>query len=179
MISLSVPSYSPTARARVTIDLRHEQLRHGVSARASGSPHRSQIGGVIGRTDRQQVAHTHPCVGSSSTALQTAQAGARSALTQAIAVVTALGISDLGLGIRPNRVIRDLGLGIRAVTAITRSAHSNAPLMTHLTHATFFLWDRVAPRLYLTGARVPTFCDGSARRACPLRRANQANTTHD
>jgi hypothetical protein len=44
----------------------------------SGSPQVSQRGGVSGRTDDQQRAHTAPRVGRSSGASQAAQAGASS-----------------------------------------------------------------------------------------------------
>ncbi len=106
MMSLSAPSYSPTARARVTVErcLPHnaqsdrdwglvirDWCRPGVrglvtsdwARRASGSPHVSHTGGVIGRTAVQQRRHTHPDNGSSSTASHTAQAGASNAATEA------------------------------------------------------------------------------------------------
>src|SRR5688572_21112083 len=107
MISRSVPSYSPIARARPTADGPPVQFAHGPSDRASGSPHRSQIGGVIGRIAPQQVPQTQPESGSSRSALHTAHIGARSAATNPFAASLAL------LG------IRDLRLGIRSVTGIT------------------------------------------------------------
>src|SRR5687768_13302883 len=131
MISLRAPSYSPIALARVTMDFPAEQFTHAVSARASGSPHRSQIGGVIGRIDRQQLAHTQPDNGSSRRPLQTAQTGAKSAVTTPLAA--ALTLSG----------IRDLGLGIGAVTGVTRSRSGALPT-TPPSRATFFLWDREA-----------------------------------
>ena len=109
MMSLSAPSYSPTARARVTVErcLPHNAQRDrdwglGIrdwhpsrgwglgtgdwDGRASGSPHVSHTGGVIGRTAAQQLRHTQPDKGSSSTASQTAQAGASNAATEAFAL---------------------------------------------------------------------------------------------
>src|SRR5688572_29021450 len=155
MISLSVPSYSPTARARPTalsvaqqraqrdweLWVRDSRLATGdCFCRASGSPHLSHIGDVMRRTDRQQDAHTQPDKGSSRSALHTAHEGARSAATNPSAIPLATegirdlrlgtwaqtGISDLGLGIWPRPGIRDLGLGTRALTGVTRSAFLGA-----------------------------------------------------
>src|SRR5918995_5622044 len=101
MISRSVPSYSPIARARVTDDDLPEQFAQLPSGRGRGSPQRSQTGGVIGRTERQQLPHTQPDNGSSRSAPQTAHDGASSAATNPFAASLApLGIRHLGLGIR-------------------------------------------------------------------------------
>ena len=123
MISRSVPSYSPTARARVTGDCCPEQPRQSPLARGNGSPHLSQIGGVIGRIDCQQPPHTQPDNGSSRRASQTAQDGAKSAVKNAFAPQ---GIRDLGLRIRNRLVIWDPGFGIRLVIT---GVHSLCALM--------------------------------------------------
>ena len=100
MISLNVPSYSPIARARATAlspSPQRAQWAWGLCGRewrlgigdwlplASGSPHLSQIGGVIGKTERQQLTHTHPDNGSSRSAPHTAQLGASTAANRALA----------------------------------------------------------------------------------------------
>ena len=61
----------------------------------------------MGRIAAQQLLHTQPASGSSRMTLQTAQAGAKSAATNAFATEPILGI-------------RDLGLGISSVTCVTR-----------------------------------------------------------
>ena len=100
MISRRVPSYSPMARARVTIDDWLAQLSHPAPMRDRGSPHRSHIGGVIGKTERQHVPHTQPDNGSSSNTPHTAHDGANNAVKRAL----------------PIPEIRDWGFGIRAIT---------------------------------------------------------------
>ena len=54
----------------------------------------SQTGGVIGRTEPQQILHTQPSKGLSRIELQTAHSGARVAVTNALQHVV---ISDWGL----------------------------------------------------------------------------------
>ena len=134
MISRSVPSYSPTARARVTGDCCQEQPRHSPLARGNGSPHLSQIGGVMGRIDCQQRRHTHPDSGSARRASQTAHAGANKAAPSAFAQAEiknlGLGIRDSGLGHRA--VISDRGCGIRLGTGV----HSLCALMRTSSEST-------------------------------------------
>src|SRR5215213_6415799 len=126
MISRSVPSYSPTARARLTAlapAWHWEQRDWGFGirdwfCRAIGSPHLSQMGGVIGRIDRQHAWQTQPSIGRSSATSHTAHAGASTAANTALASPAT---RDLGLGIRPGPGIRDRGLGISGVTGVTPS----------------------------------------------------------
>lgn len=121
MISRSAPSYSPTERARSTalVPAWHcAQRDWGLGTwdwvgLASGSPHLSHTGGVIGRTNPQHAAHTQPDNGSSRSALHTAHTGASTAATKTLAPP---GIRDLGWGIRSSPGIRDAGLGIGPVT---------------------------------------------------------------
>jgi hypothetical protein len=80
MISRNAPVYSPTARDRSMIRLRSLHRLHtrgeDSMARASGSPHASQRGGVMGRMAAQQFLHTGPSRGSSKIALHAAHCGA-------------------------------------------------------------------------------------------------------
>src|SRR5262245_53416460 len=110
MISRSVPSYGPIARARPMSEDDPAQCEQLLSERGSGSPHVSQMGGVVGRTAFQQLAHTHPASGSSNTLSHTAQTGARRADISALPIPIAI------------RGIRGWGLGIRLVTTVTLSS---------------------------------------------------------
>lgn len=183
MISRSAPSYSPTERARSTAlapAWHCEQRDWGLGirdwfCRAIGSPHLSQIGGVIGRIDLQHVLHTQPDKGSSRTASHTAQAGASAAARSAFA---AIGIRDLGLGIRPRKGIGDLGLGIRNVTRVTRS-RASAPPMTPPGHAAFFRSAPSEQRLSQVTDQPRASCDELLQRAFRLRHVNRGNTTGD
>jgi hypothetical protein len=93
----SVPAYSPTARLRAMSEGPRRQraqtaLRGGASSAptvaaapavaaanrpaGSGSPHTGHSGGVTGRMAAQHASHTGPAEGLSSSASQTAHAGA-------------------------------------------------------------------------------------------------------
>ena len=63
--------------------------------RGKGSPHRSQIGGVICTIDRQHFRHTQLDNGSSSIVAQTAQDGARSAAMTESATLEIVGVTLL------------------------------------------------------------------------------------
>ena len=129
MICRSVPSYSPTARARVTADCCPEQPRQSPLARGNGSPHLSQIGGVMGRIDCQQPRHTHPDSGSSRRASQAAHAGASKATPSAFVQAE---IRNSGLAIGHRAVISDRGCGIRLGTGV----HSLCALMRTSSEST-------------------------------------------
>ena len=118
MTSRRLPSYSPTARDLSTISSRpwHDGQE---SARASGSPHLSQMGGVIGRMEPQQCLHTQPDSGSSRTALQTAHGGASNAAIRPFAASLTYfpGLRDLGLG--PSEITGSLQRRDQAVEHLT------------------------------------------------------------
>ena len=149
MISRSAPSYSPTARARVTANFCSEQFRQYTLARGNGSPQLSQIGGVMGRIDRQQRGHTHPDSGASRRSLQTAHAGASSAVTNASTTLT--GIRDLRLGISGVTVVTLSG-AIRFQTQFQRFGKAVQQLVNGVAKNNSSAYDvesvRTAPRLH-------------------------------
>ena len=78
---------------------------------------------------------------------------------------------------------RDYGFGIRDWArhshVANRCRRLNVAPMTAPGRAAFCRWGRGARCPCSKADPVPTFCDGSARRACPLPRVSRANTTRD
>jgi len=102
----SAPSYVPTAAARATNGGRLRQRGHVESGRlmtrhdGSGSPQRSQSGGVSGRIERQQIPQTGPWVGCWRSSPHAAHDGARTTESRASAAASSTD-DDVVQALRP------------------------------------------------------------------------------
>src|SRR5213593_4579155 len=90
----------------------------------SGSPQRSQIGGVMGWIDRQQARHTGPSVGCSRSCPHAAQPGANTTLSVASTASRSTSVQAISLPFLPERLSTDAeqarGVGLVATDVAQR-----------------------------------------------------------